>query len=63
MHRFTVISFIAGQTTRFARDDKGATAIEYAMIAAGVGAAVASTVMALGTSVRGLYERVGAGFE
>jgi pilus assembly protein Flp/PilA len=63
MQRFTGISFIAGQATRFARDDNGATAIEYAMIAAGVGAAVASAVMALGTAVKTLYETVGAGFD
>ena len=36
MQRFTVTSFIAGQATRFARDENGATAIEYAMIASGI---------------------------
>ena len=36
MQRFRVTSFIAGQATRFARDENGATAIEYAMIAAGI---------------------------
>lgn len=63
MHRLTMASFIAGQATRFARDENGATAIEYAMIAAGVGVAIASAVTALGTTVRGLYESVLAAFE
>lgn len=63
MQRFTGISFIAGQATRFARDDNGATAIEYAMIAASVGTFIAATVMALGTTVRGLFETVSAGFD
>lgn len=44
---------------RFLRDDKGATAIEYAMIAAGVGAAIASTVWTLGAEVRAnLYDKL-----
>jgi pilus assembly protein Flp/PilA len=37
---------------RFLADTSGATAIEYAMVAAGVGAAVASAVWSLGTSVK-----------
>ena len=45
--------------SRFLRDENGATAIEYAMIAAGVGAAVASAVYGLGTSVQTtLYNRI-----
>ncbi len=43
---------------RFLRDEKGATAIEYAMIAAGVGVAVAATVMALGTKLNGMLDSV-----
>ena len=37
---------------RFGADDRGATAIEYALIAAGIGAAVASTVYALGSNLK-----------
>ena len=45
--------------TCFLRDERGATAIEYAMIAAGVGAAVASAVYGLGTSVQTtLYNKI-----
>ena len=49
--------------SHFARDDSGATAIEYAMIAAGVGATIASTVFTVGDTVRTfLYEEVVEGF-
>jgi pilus assembly protein Flp/PilA len=37
---------------RFLADERGATAIEYSMIAAGVGVAIASTVWSLGTAIK-----------
>ena len=37
---------------RFVKDQEAATAIEYAMIAAGIGATIASTVWALGSTLR-----------
>ena len=37
---------------RFRADQNGATAIEYALIAAGVGATIASTVFGLGTNLQ-----------
>jgi pilus assembly protein Flp/PilA len=43
---------------RFARDEGGATAIEYAMIASGVAVAIAATIVNLGSSVNGLYNNV-----
>jgi pilus assembly protein Flp/PilA len=43
---------------RFLRDESGATAIEYAMIASGIAVAIASTIVSLGTSVKGLYSSV-----
>jgi pilus assembly protein Flp/PilA len=43
---------------RFLRDDGGATAIEYAMIASGIAVAIAATVMTLGSSVNGLFNSV-----
>ena len=43
---------------RFMRDDGGATAIEYAMIASGVAIAIATTIVTLGSSVQGLYQSV-----
>jgi pilus assembly protein Flp/PilA len=42
----------------FLRDQNGATAIEYAMIASGIAVAIASTVASLGSSVKGLYSSV-----
>ena len=46
----------------FVRDDGGATAIEYALIASGVAAAIAAVVMTMGTSVQGMYQSVSNGF-
>jgi pilus assembly protein Flp/PilA len=43
---------------RFARDENGATAIEYAMIAAGIAVAVVATVTALGSSVSAMFTTV-----
>jgi Flp pilus assembly pilin Flp len=39
-------------------DETGATAIEYALIAAGIGAAVAATVFSVGSSTANLYQSV-----
>jgi pilus assembly protein Flp/PilA len=38
--------------SRFRRDESGATAIEYAMIAAGIGATIATTVWGLGSAIK-----------
>lgn len=46
----------------FCRDDSGATAIEYALIASGIAAAIIAVVMAIGTSVNGMYQSVANGF-
>lgn len=43
---------------RFIRDEHGATAIEYAMIASGIAVAIAATIVTLGSSVTGLYQSV-----
>jgi pilus assembly protein Flp/PilA len=43
---------------RFARDERAATAIEYALIASGVSIVIAATVFALGTTVKGFYSNV-----
>lgn len=42
----------------FLRDERGATAIEYAMIASGIAVAIATTIVGLGSSVKGLYSSV-----
>ena len=44
--------------TRFLHDERGATAIEYAMIASGVAVAIAATVTSLGSGVKGLFTNV-----
>jgi pilus assembly protein Flp/PilA len=41
---------------RIATDEGGATAIEYALIASGIGAAVAATVWSLGTTTAAFYQ-------
>jgi pilus assembly protein Flp/PilA len=43
---------------RFLRDEDGATAIEYALIASGVSIVIAATVVAVGSSVKGLFTSV-----
>ena len=47
---------------RLAADERGATAIEYALIAAGIGVAIAATVTSLGSAVNTLYTSVAAIF-
>jgi pilus assembly protein Flp/PilA len=45
---------------RFLRDDKGATAIEYGLIAAGISVAIIATVVGLGTKLNTTFESVNA---
>ena len=45
---------------RFHRDESGATAIEYALIAAGIGATIAATVYNMGSQIKtALWDKVG----
>jgi pilus assembly protein Flp/PilA len=60
--RPTIGSIIIGSCRILAKDDRGATAIEYALIASGVGVAIAATVYNLGSSLNGLYASVAALF-
>ncbi len=53
-----LISFMARRAGDFASDESGATAIEYAMIAAGIAVAIIAAVNALGTSTKGMYTSV-----
>lgn len=58
---------MSGTVTRsrlrdFLRDDGGATAIEYALIASGIAGAIIAAVIALGTSVTGMYTSISNGF-
>ena len=43
---------------RFLRDDRGATSIEYAIIASGVSIVIVGTVLTLGATVKGFYTSV-----
>jgi len=44
--------------TRFAKDESGVTAIEYGLIAAGIGVAIITVVNSVGTSLNTLFGRV-----
>jgi pilus assembly protein Flp/PilA len=46
---------LGGQVRRFRADQNGATAIEYALIAAGVGATVAATVYNVGSTLKAVW--------
>lgn len=43
------------QFSKFLRSSKGATAIEYGLIAAGIAVAIAVVVFALGSTVKNLF--------
>ena len=46
------------QLKRFCADESGATAIEYAMLASGVGVAISAAVYTLGDRVKDLFTNV-----
>jgi pilus assembly protein Flp/PilA len=58
----TLSPVIALLRSRFTTDENAATAIEYALIASGIGAAVAATVWTLGTTTKSLYSSIAAIF-
>ena len=59
MYRFSnLTSAIAGKVRAFTRDDRGATAIEYAMIASGIAVAIVAAVASLGTATQGMFTTV-----
>jgi pilus assembly protein Flp/PilA len=62
MTGFDTFTSTAGrQLKRFCADESGATAIEYAMIAVGIAAAIAGTVYNLGSAVNAkLYGNLGS---
>jgi Flp pilus assembly pilin Flp len=63
----SVATFCSDAVCKFGQmlaDERGATAIEYAMIASGVGAAIAATVFNLGTQVKQqLYDKISGIFQ
>jgi pilus assembly protein Flp/PilA len=44
--------------TRFLKDEKGATAIEYGLIAAGIAVAIIAVVQGVGTNVKATFTSV-----
>ena len=46
--------------TRFVRDESGATAIEYGLIAAGIAVAIIAAVNAVGSSLNSTFNKVNA---
>jgi pilus assembly protein Flp/PilA len=44
--------------SRFLRDESGATAIEYGLIAAGIAVAIIAAVQAVGTSVDAAFDKL-----
>ena len=58
----TFFSDTKAHVGRFFDDEQGATAIEYALIASGVAAAIISIVFGVGNTVtNSLYDKVSAG--
>jgi pilus assembly protein Flp/PilA len=56
-----VLSCATRGAVRFLADERGATAIEYALIASGIGAAVCAIVFGIGTTVTtNLYNKIAA---
>ncbi len=52
------LQMIRALLRRFTGDERGATSIEYAMIAAGVSIAIIGTVATLGSNVKTMYSDV-----
>ena len=48
---------------RFAKDESGATAIEYGLIAALIGVAIIAVVNNVGTEIKGTFEGVETGLK
>jgi pilus assembly protein Flp/PilA len=56
-------SIITRACARFIADEKGATSIEYALIAAGIGVAISATVFNVGSAVKSnFYDKIAAAF-
>jgi pilus assembly protein Flp/PilA len=58
MTKLDDVTAIRSLVERFLDDERGATAIEYAMIASGIAVAIATTIVSLGSTVNGFYSSV-----
>jgi pilus assembly protein Flp/PilA len=54
----TKFDTLGRQVSRFCADESGATAIEYAMVASGIGAFLATTIYTLGGRVKNLFTTI-----
>jgi pilus assembly protein Flp/PilA len=52
------MSAIVKTLTKFARDEQGATAIEYGLLAAGIGVVIMGTVFLIGPELKTMFEGV-----
>lgn len=57
------ITQIITKLTALRQDTRGATAIEYGLIAAGIAVAIAAAVFALGTDLAGIFGDVSTALE
>ena len=63
MTKICTLNSMAGRIAHFCADESGATAIEYAMVAAGVGGFIAATVLGMGTQLKStFYDKLAALF-
>ena len=61
--KLTLVSTLALLRARVAANEGGATAIEYALMASGIGLAVATTVLSVGSSLKtNFYDAIAAMF-
>lgn len=54
----TILSRLKARSVPFLRNDRGASAIEYGLIAAGIAIAIATTVGSVGTNINGMFTKV-----
>jgi Flp pilus assembly pilin Flp len=63
MGRMRSLARLTAATRRFAADERGATAIEYAVLASFIAVAIAATVWNLGTEIKqNFYDKLAAMF-
>jgi pilus assembly protein Flp/PilA len=48
------------QFQRFVKDESGATAIEYGLIAAGIAVVIITAVNSIGTNLKGVFNNIAA---
>jgi pilus assembly protein Flp/PilA len=53
-----MLACLSDTCRRFWRDEKGATAIEYGLIAAGIAVAIVTTVLAIGPRLDATFQQV-----